>query len=352
MAKKTFLNEMIKASGSEYASIPAFDVNLADVKDYVDTGSYLLNALVSASIYKGFPGNKVTSIAGPSGVGKTYIAISAVRAFQETYNDGLVVYYDSEAAVTTDMLESRGVDTSRIAVIPVATIESFRTECVRMLNAYNETPEKDRPPMLFVLDSLGNLSTNKETGDIADGKDTVDLTKSKLVKGAFRTIALKLAKANCALLLTNHTYETLEMFSKQVMGGGTGPVYNSSTVIFCNKGKEKEGTDVVGTRVSMTNVKSRFTKEQQKIYTVIRFDSGLDPYYGLIDIAVKHGVLEKSGNRVVMPDGTKVYESVVYKEPEKYFTDELLGQINEACEKEFSYGSDIDTEVEEQVVQD
>lgn len=216
------LNSLLKEAGNEYsASVVAKGIESGDITSYVPTGSFALNALLSGSIYGGIPGNKVYAYAGEPSTGKTFFAINAVKRFLKDNPKGFCFYFETESAITSDMLKDRGVDINRIAVMPVTTVQEFRSQALRIVNAYLEKPKKDRPPMLFVLDSLGNLSTEKEMQDIAEGKETRDMTRSQLIKGAFRVLTLNLGLANVALICTNHVYDVIGSYvPMKKMGGG------------------------------------------------------------------------------------------------------------------------------------
>ena len=189
----TFITDLIKDIGDEHATL-ASDID--ETETYVDTGSYLFNALVSGSIYGGISGNKITAIAGESSTGKTFFALAVVRNFLNNNPDAIVVYFDTESAVTRSLLEDREIDTSRVVVMNVVTIEEFRTKALQVVDKYQKIPEGDRQPMMFVLDSLGMLSTEKEIGDALAEKNVRDMTKSQLIKGAFRMLTLKLGQTN------------------------------------------------------------------------------------------------------------------------------------------------------------
>lgn len=205
----SLLASLLKETGNEYAAVAEDGITAGDVTGFVDTGSYTLNALLSGSIYGGLASNKVTAFAGEPSTGKTFYALSVVKDFLNSRKDAIVFYFESEAAISRQMLEERGVDTSRFVMVPVTTVQEFRTQAIKVLNSYMETPEKDRAPLLMVLDSLGNLSTEKEIEDITAGKDTRDMTRPQLIKGAFRVLTLKLGKAKVPLIITNHIYDVI-----------------------------------------------------------------------------------------------------------------------------------------------
>jgi RecA/RadA recombinase len=343
-------NSLLKEIDNEYAGIADEGVEAGDVTGFIGTGSYSLNALLSGSIYGGLPANKVTALAGEPSTGKTFYAINIVRQFLRDNAEGFVFYFESESAISKQMLTDRGIDTKRVAVVPVATIQEFRTQAVKILDKYIEDKEKkDRPPMLFVLDSLGNLSTDKEMQDIADGKDTRDMTRAQLVRGAFRVLTLKLGKAKVPLIVTNHVYDVVGSYvPTKKMGGGSGLEYAASTILFLSKKKDKDkDNQVTGAIITANLKKARLTIENKKVETLLDYSDGLDPYYGLVDLAEKFEIIKKVSTRYELPNGIKVFESAILKEPEKYFTKDILDQIDEACKNEFLYGKSNVTTAEE-----
>ena len=335
-----FLDSVIKESGNEFASVVSEGVAAGDITSYVDTGSYIFNALVSGSIFGGLPSNKVTALAGESSTGKTFFALSVVRNFLDANPTGGVIYFESESAISREMIVERGIDSKRMIIMPVATIEEFRTQACRILDKYMKEPKDERVPMLFVLDSLGMLSTNKEMEDVANDKQVRDMTKSQLIKGAFRVLTLKLGQAQVPMIVTNHTYDVIGSYvPTKEMGGGTGLKYAASTIIYLGKKKEKDGTQLVGNIIKCEAKKSRLTKEGSKVETRLFFDErGLDRYYGLLELGEQYGVFQRKGNRVVVGESS-VYPSVILADPEKYFTPEVMEQLEEAAKKEFSYGN-------------
>ena len=335
-----FLDTVIKESGNEFASVVSDGVAAGDITTFVDTGSYIFNAVVSGSLFGGIPSNKVTALAGESSTGKTFFALSVVRNFLDANPNGGVIYFESESAISRDMIESRGIDSKRMIIMPVGTIEEFRTQACRILDKYMKEPKDERVPMLFVLDSLGMLSTSKEMEDIANDKQVRDMTKSQLIKGAFRVLTLKLGQAGVPMIVTNHTYDVIGSYvPTKEMGGGTGLKYAASTIIYLGKKKEKDGTEVVGNIIKCEAKKSRLTKEGSKVETRLFFDErGLDKYYGLLELGEQYGVFTRKGNRIVVGESS-VYPSVILANPEKYFTPEVMEQLEVAAKKEFSYGN-------------
>ena len=334
----SFLKDIVKEIDNEYATIVADGVAAGDTGSFIDTGSYIFNGLVSGSIYKGVPGNKITAIAGESSTGKTFFCLGIVRHFLESNPDGGVIYFESESALSKDMIESRNIDSKRMIIVPVTTVQEFRTQAIKILDTYMK--DKNQPPMMMVLDSLGMLSTSKEMEDSEAGKETRDMTRAQVVKAIFRVLTLKLGKANVPLIVTNHTYDVVGAYMPtKEMGGGSGLKYAASNIIYLSKSKEKDGKEVVGNIIKAKLAKSRLAKENSQVAIRLYYDNrGLDRYYGLLELGEKYGVFERKGNRIVIGDDS-VYPSVVYKDPEKYITPEILQALDECAEKEFSYGS-------------
>jgi RecA/RadA recombinase len=316
--------------------------NAAEFSGYIDTGCFMLNAVLSGSIYGGVPNNKVTAFAGEPATGKTFFVLSAVREFLNANPKSGVVYYDTEAAVTKQMMEDRGIDVNRVILAEPETIESFRTHSLKFLDKYMAagTKEDDMPPMMMVLDSLGMMSTNKEMQDSHDGKDVRDMTKAQVIKGTFRTLTLKLARAKVPLLITNHIYQVVGSYvPTQDMGGGSGLKYAASTIAFLSKKKVKDGTDITGNIVKVKMNKSRLSKENAQVELLLDYKNGLSKWYGMLEFAESKGIVEKAGARYKFPDEiSSVFAKHVYEKPEEYFTDSIMEKIEEAVKQEFKYG--------------
>jgi RecA/RadA recombinase len=334
-----FLKEMINVSGNKFASKVEDGLDGSDVGGYIDTGSYVFNALLSGSLFDGLPDNKITCLAGESATGKTYFSLGIVAQFLAANPEGVVLYFDTEQAVTSDMFTERGVDPKRVAVFPVETVEEFRHQCLTIVDKVLATDESERKPMMIVLDSLGMLSTAKEMNDVAEGKNTRDMTRAQVIKGTFRVLTLKLGKAKIPMIMTNHTYDVVGAYvPTKELGGGSGLKYAASTIVTLSKKKDKQDDEVVGNLITCKLYKSRLTKENKIVQVQLNFDSGLNRYYGLVDLALDCGIFKKNSTKIELPDGTKVFEKHINEEPEKYFTDEILKQIDEKVQEEFKYG--------------
>ena len=336
----SILKDLIKASGNEYASIVSEGVSAGDVDEFIDTGSHIFNALLSGSLYGGLPSNKITAIAGESATGKTYFALGIVKQFLEDHKDAAVIYFESESALSKDMIESRGIDSSRVVIVPVVTVQEFRNQAISILDKYAETPQSKRPKMMFCLDSLGMLSTTKEIEDTAEGKETKDMTRAQITKGAFRVLTLKLGRAGVPMIVTNHTYDVIgSMFPQKEMGGGSGLKYAASSIIFLSKKKEKEGTEVIGNIIHCKNAKSRMTVENRIVDVRLSYDKGLDRHYGLLDMALAFGIFTKEGTRVKLPTGKTEFGKTINNNPEKFFTPDVMEQLEQVAQGYFKYGT-------------
>jgi len=334
-----FLKDIIKTTGNEYAALVSDGVEAGDVDSFIDTGSYVFNALLSGSIYGGLPSNKITAIAGESATGKTFFLMGMVKNFLDENPDAGCLYFESESAITQQMVIDRGIDPNRMVMIPVTTVQEFRTQAIKVLDGYLAKDESDRKPMMMCLDSLGMLSTTKEVEDTSEGKETRDMTRAQVLKAAFRVLTLKLGRAKVPMVVTNHTYDSMGLFSTKEMGGGSGLKYAASSIIFLSKKKEKDGTEVIGNIVHCKNHKSRLTIENKMVDVRLTYDKGLDKYYGLLDLAIKYDIFKSVSTRIELPDGSKTFGKTINNEPEKYFTEEVMKQLDEAAQKEFKYGN-------------
>jgi len=332
-----FLKEIVKEIGDDYTQL-ASDIEGAE--QFIDTGSYIFNGLVSGSIHGGVSSNKITAIAGESSTGKTFFSLAVVKNFLDSNPDGYCLYFDTEAAVNKPLLESRGIDLERLVVVNVVTIEEFRGKALKAVDIYLKTPIESRKPCMFVLDSLGMLSTEKEITDALNDKQVRDMTKSQLVKGAFRMLTLKLGQANIPLIVTNHTYDVIGSYvPTKEMGGGSGLKYAASTIIYLSKKKEKDGKEVIGNIIKAKTHKSRLSKENKTVEIRLYYDErGLDRYYGLLELGELGGMWKNVAGRYEI-NGKKIYGKEILKNPTEYFTDDIMEQLDAIARQHFSYGT-------------
>jgi len=325
--------------------------NFSEVTEWIHTGNYHLNACVSGSLFGGWPNNRSCSIAGPSGTGKTFLMLNSVR---EAINMGYsVIYYDSEAAVDKEQMEKFGIDTTKVNYQPMNTVQDFRTSVTTITQKMQEVKRRggDIPKIMIVLDSAGNLATQKEIDDAASGSEKADMTRSKILKSIFRIIMTPLADLKIPFLFTNHTYQTQDFISRQIAGGGTGPQYAASIVLMLNKAQLKDGADKVGIIVTAKPDKNRFAKPTP-IKFHLNFSEGMNPYVGLEQYAtwdicgITKGSIEK-GKKVPKASARgwiceHLDEAVPNKDffTAKVFTQEVLERIEKHIQPIFNYNSE------------
>ncbi len=364
----SFLKDIVKELDNEFAGI-ADDEELDTSTPFINTGSYSLNALLSGSIFGGLPGNRITGLAGENQTGKTYYMLAIVKHFLMSDPKAEAALFDSEKALTKEMLVERGVDTSRVAIIPVDTVEEFRTQALTVVEGYEKLSVSERPPFLMALDSLGNLSTNKELRDIADGTDKRDMTRAPLIKGAFRALTNKLGKMNIPMIVTNHTYDVIGAYMPtKEMGGGSGLKYAASTIVFLSASKDRDNEkDVIGSIIRCHVTKSRFTRPYKRVETLLNYDTGLSKYHGLIELAIEAGVWtegkakeddgkkkkkevkpaeeenKKKSSIVNTGNGVTAKKSRIMETPETFFTQEVLEKIDAFTKSKYRYGSANDS---------
>ncbi len=349
-----FLNKLVNSVKN--ASIMDEGVSTAEWSDTIDTGCYILNALLSGSIYGGMQDNKVMVLAGDPSTGKTFIAMSILAEFLKNKPEALAIHMDTESAVTKDMMVTREIDPTRVVHYEPLTIEEFRDTALKFLDTCIE--EKDAPEMLMILDSLSLLSTFKETFDIVeektnkDGATPKDMTKPGATKAMFRMIRNKLAQAKVPLIITNHVYANVGPYGPpKVISGGSGLVYSSDTILMLTKAKEeadkKQGKllahvtaakEFSGVIITVTTYKSRLTRENKSVQIRVSYNTGLDRYYGLFHLALRYGIIKEDGKQYLLADGRKVYGKTINREPETVYTPEILDLLDEAARKEFCYG--------------
>lgn len=280
----------------------------------------------------------------------TFFSLGIVRNFLRNNPEGYCLYFDTESAITKSLLVSRGVDINRVIIINVVTIEDFRFKALKAVELYLKSKEEDRKPCLFVLDSLGMLSTNKEISDTLQEKDTRDMTKAVLIKGAFRMLTLKLGQANIPMIVTNHLYSNVGGYGPtHKQSGGSGSEYAASSIVYLSKSKEKDGTEVVGNIIKAKAIKSRLSCENREVETRLFYDHrGLDRYYGLIELGEESGIIPRVGNRYEI-NGKKLGRNQILSEAELHFTPEILDKLDEYAKKKFAYGSNIKNKSEDEL---
>jgi RecA/RadA recombinase len=323
----------------------------SEVTEWIDTGNYHLNACVSGSLFNGWPNNRSCSIAGPSGTGKTYLILNSIaRAIDMGYS---VIFYDSEAAVDRELMKKFGIDTNKVNYQPCNTVQDFRQSVTTITSKMQEVKRAggETPKIMIILDSAGNLATAKEIEDAKTGSEKSDMTRAKILKSIFRIIMTPLADLKIPFIFTNHTYQTQSFISQAVAGGGTGPEYAASIVLFLGKAQLKEGGEKTGIIVTAKPNKNRFAKPSP-IKFHLHFTEGMNRYVGLEqyidweDIGIAKGTIEKG---VKTPKATargwicKHLDDVVPNNEffsDKVFTQEILQKIEKIIHPIFNYNTE------------
>ena len=300
-------------------SITGMSSGFHDPTDWISTGNYALNYLVSGDFNKGIPLGKVTVFAGESGSGKSYIcAGNIVKAAQD---QGIfVVLIDSENALDEQWLTALDVDTDekKLLKLNMSVIDDVAKTVSTFMQDYKAMPEEERPKVLFVIDSLGMLLTPTDVDQFTKGDMKGDMgRKPKALTALVRNTVNMFGSHNVGLVATNHTYASQDMFDPDdKISGGQGFIYASSIVVAMRKLKLKEDedgnktTDVKGIRAACKVMKTRYAKPFEGVQVKIPYETGMNPYSGLVDLFEKKGILSKDGNRLKYVDskGTEIKE--------------------------------------------
>lgn len=288
MAMNPLMAKLKKNSTVSHAAVMA-DSKLFEKTDVV-TEIPILNLALSGSLHGGLKSGLI-SVAAPSKHFKSLLSLFMVAAYMKKYPDAVCIFYDSEFGSPPDYLKLYGIDIDRVLHTPVTSLEKLRHDISVQIN---NIERKDK--VIIFIDSIGNLASEKETQDALDGKEKADMTRAKVAKSLFRIITPHLTIKDIPCIAINHVYETIEMFSKQKMGGGEGAVYASNEIIYITKAQEKDGTELAGFKFTLVTEKSRTVRERSKFPLTVTFKDGINKYSGLLDLALELGFVEKPSN--------------------------------------------------------
>lgn len=259
-------------------------------KDMIPTSVPAINIALSGRLDGGLtPG--LTMFAGPSKHFKTMFSLVLAKAYMDKYTDAVVLFYDSEFGTPVDYFKTLGIDMERVVHTPVTDVEQLKFDIMNQL----QNVERD-DHLIIVLDSIGNLASKKEVEDALDGKSVADMSRAKQIKSLFRMVTPHLTMKDIPMVVVNHTYKTLELYSKDVVGGGTGSYYSADNIFILGRQQEKDGTDLAGWNFIINVEKSRFVKEKSKIPITVRFDGGLSRWSGLMEMALESKSVVKPSN--------------------------------------------------------
>lgn len=339
-----YLQKLKKVANNEFSFIANEENNLYVIDKYHDSGCYILNGLLSGTIYGGIVDGRRYQIAGPSSVAKSYLTSLVVKSYLEQNEDSCCVAFESEGSTILEMVENFGISKDRFLILPVKTIESCRSQSLNLLKEIRENNKgkEKRDKFIFLYDSIGNLSTNKEIGDIEENSDKKDMTRAQLLRGFGRALSLEFLLAKVPAIIVNHSYSGMSQYEADKTGGGEGPKYLADCTLILSKSKERVGSDQVGVKIKVKVEKGRFTKENIFGNIIIHFSKGLYKYSDLVDKAYEFGVFKKEGISFILPDGNKVKMAEVRKNFKEYANETNMNAIDEAIQKHFKFGQEID----------
>jgi RecA/RadA recombinase len=309
----------------------------------------------------GFPKGKVVALAGEKGTGKTFILLNSLRNYLNSNPKAEVIFFESEGALTKELLINRGIDVSRVAIIPISTVEELRHQSLLVLdeleNVWNATGEY--PEVVMCLDSLGMLGTEFEQNTSRTNDNKADMGKrAQLIKSVFRNITLKLSLLQISMIITNHTYKGMGKYDPTKMGGGQGLEFAASIIIFLNKTAVREekatgkGKDkikhLIGNDITFIVHKGRMTIEGSRAILGLDFKKGINQYAGILSLFISAGIFVKKGawisyNGVNVAQGDKQF----YNNVDKIVTDGIISELEPYIEEKFCYGIVNSNQIEE-----
>ena len=259
-------------------------------KDMIATTIPAINIALSGRLDGGLtPG--LTMWAGPSKHFKTAFSLLMAKSYLDKYPDSCLLFYDSEFGTPQSYFDSFGIDATRVLHTPLTNIEQLKFDIMTQLEGIDRNDH-----LIIIIDSIGNLASKKEVEDALEGKSVADMSRAKQIKSLFRMITPHLSLKDIPMVVVNHTYKTMELYSKDVVGGGTGSYYAADNIFIIGRQQEKEGTDVIGYNFIINVEKSRYVREKSKIAVNVRHDGGISRWSGLLDMALESGHVIKPSN--------------------------------------------------------
>jgi len=308
----TLKDRLIKASTLEYVSVLS-ESEIYNKKDKVPTPVPALNIAYSSYVDGGIsPG--LTVWAGPSKHFKTLFCLITAASYLKEYDDAVCLFYDNEFGSPKDYFAAAGINPDRVIHSPFLNLEELRTD---LANVLKEVKRGDK--VIIVVDSMGNSASSKEIKDAEDGSEKADMTRAKVTKSIFRIVTPHLRLKDIPMLVVAHTYDTMEMYSKKVVSGGTGMYYSADNIYIVGRQQEKDGTEVAGYNFIINVEKSRYVREKSKIPITVLAKGGVQKWSGLLDLALEGGYIVKPNNRsfvLVDRETGELDESVKYTRSE------------------------------------
>ena len=284
------LIERIKKNSTIKESDVIADSKFLNDKDLIQTSVPAVNVALSGKLDGGLtPG--LTVFAGPSKHFKTAFAMLLAKAYLDKYEDGVILFYDSEFGAPQQYFETFEIDTSRVIHSPITDIEQLKHDSMQQLNNLERGDH-----VMIIVDSVGNLASKKEVEDALDGKSVADMTRAKQMKSLFRMITPHLTIKDIPAIVVNHTYKEIGLFPKDVVSGGTGIYYSADNIYIIGRRQQKTGTEITGYEFVINVEKSRFVREKSKIPVEVSWEAGISKWSGLLDMALESGHVIKPAN--------------------------------------------------------
>lgn len=259
-------------------------------KDMIPTTVPAINIALSGKLDGGLtPG--LTMWAGPSKHFKTAFSLLMAKSYLDKYPEAALLFYDSEFGTPQTYFDSFGIDSKRVIHTPLTNIEQLKFDIMTQLEGVDRGDN-----LIIIIDSIGNLASKKEVEDALEGKSVADMSRAKQIKSLFRMVTPHLSLKDIPMVVVNHTYKTMELYSKDVVGGGTGSYYAADNIFILGRQQEKDGTEVVGYNFIINVEKSRYVREKSKISITVRHDGGISRWSGLLDMALESGHVIKPSN--------------------------------------------------------
>lgn len=277
----SLLDKMRKAGSIKSTTLA--DSILFNEKDFVTTRVPIINVALSGKTDGGLTSG-LTFLAGPSKHFKSLLGLILIEAYLKKYPDAVCLFYDSEFGITPKYIEANGIDADRMIHIPIEHLEQLKFDLAQRLN---EIERGDK--VIIFIDSVGNLASKKEAEDALKENTAADMTRAKVMKSLWRIVTPHLTTKDIPCIAVNHTYQTMEMYAKSVMSGGTGGMYSANQVFIIGKAQEKDGSELTGYNFTINIEKSRFVKEKSKFPFLVKFNEGISIWSGLMDIALDSG---------------------------------------------------------------
>ena len=280
----------MKKSGSIKSAELLSESSFFNKKESVPTEVPIINLALSADLDGGLISG-LTFLAGPSRHFKSLLGLVMVKAYMDKYPDAVCLFYDSEFGITPEYIQTNGIDTTRVLHLPIEHLEQLKFDISKRLS---EIERGDK--VIIFIDSVGNLASKKEVEDALDEKSVADMTRARVMKSLWRIVTPHLTTKDIPCIAVNHTYQTMELYSKAVMSGGTGGMYSANQVFIIGKAQEKDGSELVGYNFTINIEKSRFVREKSKFPFTVTFEGGIQKYSGLMDIALEGNFVVKPSN--------------------------------------------------------